>query len=85
LTKECFGSAGCNITFRVRLAYDDTAGQLDPDKTYELTYKIRGGEDPLTNTLEITGDNYSTDQEELISTPSSSTKVTAVVTDVEEQ
>jgi hypothetical protein len=85
ISKECFGSAGCNITFRVKLAYDSSAGQLDPDKTYELTYKIRGGDEPLTNTLEITGEDYSTDQEEFIGTSSSTAKLTAVVTDVEEQ
>ena len=32
LSKECFGSAGCSLTFRVRLAHDNSAGPLDPDK-----------------------------------------------------
>jgi hypothetical protein len=69
----------------VRLAHNNSAGPLNPDKAYELTYKIRGGEDPLTNALEITGDYYSTDQEDFIGTSSSSAKLTAVVTDVQQQ
>jgi hypothetical protein len=83
LTKECFGSAGCNVTFRIKVAMNN-AVNLDPDKTYEVTYKVRGGDEPLINTLEITGSDYSTDSEELISTSSSSAKLTAVVTDIEE-
>jgi hypothetical protein len=83
LEKQCFGEAGCNVTFRVNLAYDDSAGQLDPDKTYEITYRVRGGDEPLVNTLEATGDDYSRDREEFISTSSSSPHLTAKVTQVE--
>lgn len=84
LEKKCFGEAGCNVTFRVNLAYDDSAGALDPDKTYEITYRVRGGDEPLVNTLEATGDDYSRDREELIGTAGPSAKLTAKVTDVEE-
>lgn len=82
LSKECFGSAGCNITFRVKLAYGGPA--LDPSKTYELTYEIRGGEDPMINTMEVTGDSYTASQEESISTNSSRAKLRAVVSDISE-
>jgi hypothetical protein len=80
--RQCFGSAGCNVTFRVRVAMTRVM-VLDPDKTYELTYRIRGAEDSYTNTLELTGEDYSTDQEENVST-ASDVKLTAVVTDIEE-
>jgi hypothetical protein len=80
--RHCFGSAGCNVTFRVRVAQTRPL-VLDPDKTYELTYRIRGAEDSYTNTLELTGDSYSADRDEEVST-ASDVKLTAVVLDVEE-
>lgn len=82
--KECFGSAGCNITFHVTLK-QVTSANFDPSKTYELTYDVQGGEDPYTHTLEITGDKYSTDDKEYISTKSSKSVLKAVITSVEEQ
>jgi hypothetical protein len=83
LEKECFGSAGCNVEFRVELSYLGLL-DLDPSVTYELTYEIKGGEDPLINTLEITGDEYSVDESEDIGTESSDDELTAVVLDVSE-
>ena len=47
-----------------------------------LTYTVTGAEDPLINTLEVTGDQYSTEQEERVSTPRSSSKLKATVTGV---
>lgn len=84
LKKACFGSAGCNVTFRVELSRVGSV-VLDPDKTYDLTYDITGGEDPFTNTLEITGDKYSYDDEEFISTKSSKSVLKAFITSVTEQ
>jgi hypothetical protein len=81
LKKECFGSAGCNVTYRILVDYSGPA--LDPSKTYEVTYDVRGGEDgPVTNTLTVTGDQSSVDSQESLSTSSSKAKLTAVVTDV---
>jgi len=82
LEKRCFGSAGCNVTFRINLAYGGEP--LDPEKTYEVTYSIRGGDEPLTNTLTITGEKYQRDSEEFIGTKTRGAKLSAVVTDVEE-
>ncbi|HEX6970398.1 MAG TPA: hypothetical protein VF174_16520 [Micromonosporaceae bacterium] len=82
LKKECFGSAGCNITYRIEVAY--SGGTLDPYKTYEVTYEVKGAEDPIVNTLEVTGDMASVEQEERAGTRRSSDKLTAVVTDVSE-
>jgi hypothetical protein len=49
LEKSCFGSAGCNITYRIEVAYDGPT--LDPDRTYEVIYEVRGGDDgPKINT-----------------------------------
>lgn len=81
--KQCFGSAGCNVTYRVELAWNQT---YDPAVTYDVTYEVRGGEDgPVVNTLTVTGDEYQRDSEELVSTRSTKTKLSAVVTDVTEQ
>lgn len=82
IAKECFGSAGCNVTFRIDLT---GGGELDPDKTYELTYEVKGGEDPLINTLTVTGKQYEREDKEYIQTSSSSKKLTAVVTSVTER
>jgi hypothetical protein len=40
LSKQCFGSAGCNLTYRVDVSLAKT---LDPDVEYEVVYEVRGG------------------------------------------
>ncbi|MGW5580225.1 hypothetical protein [Micromonospora chokoriensis] len=82
LRKQCFGSAGCNITYRIDVTY--TGDGLDPSRTYEVTYEVKGAEDPIINTFEVTGDSASVQQEETASTKRSSDKLSAVVTDVSE-
>lgn len=78
--RECFGSAGCNVTFRVDLSYSGMP--LDPDTSYDVTYKVTGPEDgPAINTLTVQGDQYSS-EEDTVSTRSSHTKLHVVVTDV---
>jgi hypothetical protein len=82
LSKQCFGSAGCNLTYRIEVGYDGPP--LDPSNTYEVVYEVRGGEDgPQINTLTVEGDQSSVDSEESISTNSSARKLTAVVTSVD--
>jgi hypothetical protein len=80
LRKQCFGSAGCNITYRIDVTYAGV--ELDPSATYEVTYEVKGGEDPIVNTFEVTGDSASVQQEEMASTKRSADKLTAVVTSV---
>jgi hypothetical protein len=64
LEKQCFGDAGCNITFRTDVAYNGPP--LDPDVTYEVVYEIRGDEaGTQTNTLTVTGDQSEVDGEEI--------------------
>ncbi|MFG1867001.1 hypothetical protein [Micromonospora arborensis] len=82
LRKQCFGSAGCNITYRIDVTY--TGDGLDPSDSYEVTYEVRGAEDPIINTFEVTGDSASVQQEETASTKRSGDKLSAVVTDVSE-
>lgn len=81
LEQACFGSAGCNVSYRIEVT-SLYLEEVDPTATYELTYEVQGGEDTRINTLEITGDQYSTDDREMVSTPSEETELVAVVTDV---
>jgi hypothetical protein len=81
LGKQCFGSAGCNLTYRIMVAYGGPT--LDPAVTYEVVYVVQGGDDgPVTNTLKVTGDQSSVDEEETISTKNKGSKLTVLVSDV---
>jgi hypothetical protein len=53
---------------------------LDPSETWSVTYDVHGGESVQTNTLTVTGDSYTYDEEEFISTPAESAVLTATVT-----
>lgn len=81
--QKCFGSAGCNVKFHVELTY---AGlPLDPNKTYELVYRIDGTEDAYVNSLTLTGSKYTADESEFVQTKSSKSTLAAVVTDVSQR
>jgi hypothetical protein len=81
LSSQCFGEAGCNVTYRIKVGY--TGQPLDPDQTYEVTYEVRGGESgPQVNTLTVSGTDVTTDKEEIISTSSTHYRLTVRVTDV---
>ena len=83
-SKQCFGSAGCNVHVKTTLT-NATGIKLDPAVTYELTYQILGDESgPITDTMEITGDEYTGSGEKFLSTRSSATKVTARIISVDE-
>lgn len=81
LSKQCFGSAGCNFQGRLVLSYKNAAAK---DQAAELTVKIFGDESgTLIETISVdeTG-NYNA-PEILVSTSSSATEVTAKVTEVD--
>lgn len=81
LEKQCFGSAGCNITFRIELAY--SGRPLSPSRTYEITYRVDGTDEAeYVNTLTVTGEQYRTQDRETVSTKSSKSVLTVVVTAV---
>lgn len=82
IEKECFGSAGCNVTFDIDLSYIGPRS-LDEDDSWVLIYDVAGGEDPQTGSLELDGDGtYRVDQSQFISTASSGAVLTATVTAV---
>ena len=58
LTRQRFGSAGDLVDYRVQLVQVRDRS-YDPDKEYELTYRITGGESgPETQTMLVRGDEY---------------------------
>jgi hypothetical protein len=82
LTRQRFGSAGDLVDYRVQLVQvrDRT---YDPDKEYELTYRITGDESgPETQTMLIRGDEY--EQYEGDASTRGGVKVKATPTGIEE-
>lgn len=81
ISKQCFGSAGCNITYRIAPKYIGPAVSHDLNLT--VTYQVDGGEDgPQINSFTIEDNTASFDQQEVISTKSSKSKLSVKVTQV---
>ncbi|MEV6303337.1 hypothetical protein AB0M02_28265 [Actinoplanes sp. NPDC051861] len=86
MSKECFGSAGCLVDYRIKVAMKSDV-TFDPDKNYDITFDVFGDEDgPRTGTFTLSGDGsyVGYDLEGDLSTSSSGQKLTAKVTDIEE-
>jgi hypothetical protein len=81
LSKQCFGSAGCNVTYRIEVGYGGLP--LAEDEEYTVTYAVTGPEGgPQVNNFKLRGDQVEYQPEEFASTPSSKTVLTAKVTQV---
>lgn len=66
-SKQCFGSAGCNITYRIAVSYSGS----HLDQSYDVTYEVRGDESgPQTDTFTIDPDGTVTYNEGVASTKS---------------
>lgn len=81
LSRKCFGSAGCNVTFSIGLE-NVGAHEFDPAKSYKLVYTVNGTEDPYSNNVTITGDRYTYESEEFVQVKDKATKLTATVTSI---
>jgi hypothetical protein len=82
-SKQCFGSAGCNLVVEPELTYDGLTSELDPALTYEITYEITGDESgPIMQTAELTDQTTVTYDTTVVSTPSRGTELSVEVTDV---
>lgn len=79
LSKECFGSAGCLITFTIVPNY---TGATPPEEELTVTYEVTGGKDPLINSFTVQGDTATYQEQQSIQTSSSSAELTAEVTEV---
>ncbi|CAL9648961.1 hypothetical protein [Streptomyces sp. enrichment culture] len=81
--RQCFGSAGCNVTVEPDLTYTGLTGDIDPDAVYDITYEIKGDESgPVIATAELSNETNLNYRPSLITTVSSSTKVSVKITDV---
>ena len=83
-SKQCFGSAGCNLTVEPDLTLLVDSSEIDPAATYEITYEIHGGDSgPVIETAELSDQTSLNYTPSVISTSSSGTKVSVEITDVE--
>lgn len=81
-SRQCFGSAGCNLTVEPNLTYVGI-GDIDPDAVYEITYEIRGDESgPVIETAELSNETSLNYTPSLISTASAGARVSVEITDV---
>lgn len=80
--KQCFGSAGCNVGTKVSVSYVGIEDLEDLPSNIDITFDIKGGEDPYTATIEMEDGKYSPDTA-LIQTKSSKSKLTVKITAVE--
>ncbi|GAA3855189.1 hypothetical protein ACFYYI_09990 [Streptomyces sp. NPDC002387] len=81
--RQCFGSAGCNVTVEPKLTFLGDTEEIDPDATYEITYEIHGDESgPVIETAELTDRTSLNYTPSLISTSSSRTKVSVEIADI---
>ncbi|MGV9456717.1 hypothetical protein [Streptomyces sp. NPDC003635] len=81
--RQCFGSAGCSMTVEPNLTLMVDSTNIDPDAVYEITYEIRGDESgPVIETAELSEQTSLNFRPSVISTASSSTKVSVKITDV---
>ncbi|MEU3620710.1 hypothetical protein ABZ725_52055 [Streptomyces sp. NPDC006872] len=85
-SRQCFGSAGCNVTVEPELTYVGVFNGIDPDVVYEITYEIQGDESgPVIQTAELSNETRLNYRPSMISTASSGTKVSVEITDVATQ
>ncbi|WP_300680788.1 hypothetical protein [Nocardioides sp.] len=81
--KQCFGSAGCSISYKVTPVYHGDVSLID-GMAYDITYSVSGDESgKQIGTISVGDDGSFSQEEETMTTKSSSVKVTARATDVE--
>ncbi|MGA5424938.1 hypothetical protein [Streptomyces lavendulocolor] len=84
-SKQCFGSAGCNVTVEPKVSYGGGL-PLDPGKSYAITYEVRGSEDgAIVQTMKLTNQTSISYHPISLSTSTSEANLTVEVSDVEEQ
>jgi hypothetical protein len=80
LKKDCYGSAGCNVEYKIVLS---TSTKVVPGEC-DITYQVNGLEDPQIGTLNVHADGqYEQDSYQAGETSSSSKKLTAKVTEID--
>ena len=85
LEKKCFGSAGCNITYRIEpmAAASRIASEVPAGKAVTVIYEVLGGDSgPQINRFTVTSSQVNYDDQEFISTASEDVQLTARVTQI---
>ncbi|WP_108990432.1 hypothetical protein [Streptomyces coelicoflavus] len=81
--RQCFGSAGCNMTVEPKLTFVGDSTDIDPDAVYEITYEIRGGDSgPVIETAELSDQTSLNFMPTMLSTASAGSKLSVKITDV---
>ncbi|MFI7403443.1 hypothetical protein ACIBW9_23725 [Streptomyces sp. NPDC049541] len=81
--RQCFGTAGCNVTVEPDLTYLGDSEGIDPSAVYEITYEIHGDESgPVIETAELSDRTSLNYTPSAISIASAGTKVSVEITDV---
>ncbi|WP_367039631.1 hypothetical protein [Streptomyces sp. Je 1-332] len=81
--RQCFGSAGCNLTVEPNLSYVGPTENLDPDAVYDITYEISGDDSgPVIETGELSDGTTLDYTQTMLSTASAGTKVSVKITDI---
>ncbi|MYU20807.1 hypothetical protein GTY84_02835 [Streptomyces sp. SID8352] len=84
-SRQCFGSAGCNITVEPKLSYTGLTDALDPDAVYQITYEIKGDDSgPILKTLELSDQTTLNYTPTSLSTASASKKLSVKITEINE-
>jgi hypothetical protein len=83
--RQCFGSAGCNVSVQVRAGVNRAlADALPRSGTWDVTYQISGDESgPIIGTFSIYGNGKYDVSEQYLSTASSNTPINVKVLSVE--
>jgi hypothetical protein len=83
VSKNCFGSAGCNLVVEPNITYAGAATQLTAYGTCSITYTITGGESgDIVETARGTGGMQYRVSQSVLQTKSSGVTPSATVTDV---
>jgi hypothetical protein len=84
-SKQCFGSAGCNVQYRVAPVWQHSL-PVTLDGDYDLTYKVEGDESgPIIDTLTVYANGkYSVPWEGFASTSYGGQKLTAEIIRIRE-
>lgn len=81
LEQKCFGSAGCNVTFRIDVGYSGQYMRAG-EGPYEIVYTVAGTEDPFIGRFTLMPPDQFTVTEEYVTTPPGDGALTATVTQV---
>lgn len=63
LERQCFGSAGCNVTYRINPTYVGAVAPA-PSETFTVTYDLQGGDSPESGSFTVRNGQARTSHEE---------------------